>query len=177
MEIGKKIKRLRIANGLTLEELANRSELTKGFLSQLERDLTSPSVSTLQDIVEALGTSMHDFFNEEEQEQITFGIDDFFINEQEGYTINYIIPNAQKNSMEPILLNLEPNNLSKKLPPFEGEAFGYILQGNVFLHYGKVVYKLKKGETFYLEGNQTHYLENKGTSLAKILWITNPPVF
>ncbi len=50
MDIGSKIKRLRQANGLTLEELANRSELTKGFLSQLERDLTSPSVATLEDI-------------------------------------------------------------------------------------------------------------------------------
>ena len=42
MDIGAKIKRIRLSNQLTLEELANRSELTKGFLSQLERDLTSP---------------------------------------------------------------------------------------------------------------------------------------
>ena len=55
--ISSKVKRLRQANGLTLEELANRSELTKGFLSQLERDLTSPSVATLEDILEALGTN------------------------------------------------------------------------------------------------------------------------
>ena len=47
MDIGAKIKRIRLSNQLTLEELANRSELTKGFLSQLERDLTSPSVATL----------------------------------------------------------------------------------------------------------------------------------
>ena len=46
MDIGAKIKRIRLSNQLTLEELANRSELTKGFLSQLERDLTSPSVAT-----------------------------------------------------------------------------------------------------------------------------------
>lgn len=64
MDIGSKIKRLRQANGLTLEELANRSELTKGFLSQLERDLTSPSVATLEDILEALGTNLQEFFSE-----------------------------------------------------------------------------------------------------------------
>ena len=51
MNIGSKIKRLRIANQLTLEELANRSELTKGFLSQVERNLTSPSITTLEDIL------------------------------------------------------------------------------------------------------------------------------
>ena len=51
MEIGKKIKELRLRNNLTLEELASRSELTKGFLSQVERDLTSPSIATLEDIL------------------------------------------------------------------------------------------------------------------------------
>ena len=58
MDIGHKIKQLRIQKGLTLEELASRSELTKGFLSQTERNLTSPSIATLNDIVEALGTSL-----------------------------------------------------------------------------------------------------------------------
>ena len=65
MDIGHKIKQLRIQKGLTLEELASRSELTKGFLSQLERNLTSPSIATLNDIVEALGSSLSDFFKEE----------------------------------------------------------------------------------------------------------------
>ena len=62
MKIGKKLKELRTQNGLTLEELANRSELTKGFLSQLERDLTSPNISALENILEALGTNLADFF-------------------------------------------------------------------------------------------------------------------
>ena len=53
MDIGQKIRQLRTQNNLTLEELASRSELTKGFLSQVERNLTSPSVSTLEDILEA----------------------------------------------------------------------------------------------------------------------------
>ena len=80
MDIGAKIKRIRLSNQLTLEELANRSELTKGFLSQLERDLTSPSVATLENILEALGTNLKDFFSEDEDEQIVFSKDDFFEN-------------------------------------------------------------------------------------------------
>ena len=51
MEIGVKIKQLRLQRGLTQEELAARTELTKGFISQLERDLTSPSIATLMDIL------------------------------------------------------------------------------------------------------------------------------
>ena len=64
MEIGVKIKQLRQQRGLTQEELAARTELTKGFISQLERDLTSPSIATLMDILEALGTDVASFFRE-----------------------------------------------------------------------------------------------------------------
>ena len=53
LEIGDKIRRLRIEKQLTQEELANRCELSKGFISQVENDLTSPSIATLIDILEA----------------------------------------------------------------------------------------------------------------------------
>ena len=60
--IGSKIRALRIKNGLTQEELANRSELSKGFISQVESEQTSPSIATLVDILECLGTNLRDFF-------------------------------------------------------------------------------------------------------------------
>ena len=60
-DIGRRIRQLRVKNGLTLEELASRTELTKGFLSQLERNLTSPSIQTLEDINEQnKGTYVHE---------------------------------------------------------------------------------------------------------------------
>ena len=94
MDIGKKIRQLRLQNDLTLEDLASRSELTKGFLSQLERNLTSPSISTLEDILEALGTNLSEFFHEEEEEQIVFTQKDFFVDTREEYQIEWIVPNA-----------------------------------------------------------------------------------
>ena len=62
MDIGKKIKELRILKGLTQEELADRAELTKGFISQIERNHTSPSIATLVDILQCLGTDLKNFF-------------------------------------------------------------------------------------------------------------------
>lgn len=108
MNIGYKLKTLRIAKGLTQEELADRSELSKGFISQLERDLTSPSISTLVDILQCLGTNLKDFFNDEEDEQIVFRQTDYFEKKDDelGNIIEWIIPNAQKNEMEPIRLTL-----------------------------------------------------------------------
>lgn len=62
MEIGEKIKRLRLKCGLTQEELADRAELSKGFISQLERDLASPSIATLSDVLECLGSTLSEIF-------------------------------------------------------------------------------------------------------------------
>lgn len=177
MDIGGKIKMLRQANGLTLEELANRSELTKGFLSQLERDLTSPSITTLEDILEALGTNLQEFFSEKPAEQIVFKKDDFFVNEQDDYIISYIIPNAQKNDMEPILIEIAPGKQSMTLDPHEGQEFGYVVQGKVKLVYGENEFVLKKGETFYLKGLVSHYLVNDSETKAKVIWVSTPPVF
>ena len=168
VEIGRKIKQLRIQKGLTLEELASRSELTKGFLSQLERELTSPSIATLNDIVEALGSSLAEFFKEEEQEQLVFHKKDFFVDEREIYTINWIVPNTQKNAMEPILIELPQGGDSFVMDPHSGEEFGYVLEGAIILH---------KGETFYLSGKSRHYLKNEKKTTAKVLWVSTPPLF
>lgn len=62
MDIGNRLKELRVLKGLTQEELADRSELSKGFISQLERNLTSPSIATLMDILQCLGTTIGEFF-------------------------------------------------------------------------------------------------------------------
>ncbi len=177
MQIGEKLKRLRVKNQLTLEELANRSELSKGFLSQVERNLTSPSIATLADILEALGTTLGEFFAEEKDEKIVFKSSDFFVNEQENYRVSYIVPNAQKNCMEPILLELGRGGRSEELSPNEAEEFGYVLQGKVTLHYGEITLAVKKGQTFYFKGDRTHYISNDGDGTAKVIWVSNPPTF
>lgn len=177
MDIGKKLKELRLQNDLTLGDLASRCELTKGFLSQVERNLTAPSIATLEDILEALGSSLSEFFHEEEDRQIVFQTEDFFVDEKEDYQIEWVIPNAQKNSMEPILLTLHPHRESQKMLAFQGEEFGYVLKGNITIVCGGRKYKIKSGETFYMDGSKSHYLYNHGNSDAKVLWITTPPMF
>ncbi len=177
MEIGSKIKNLRVLKGLTQEELANRAELSKGFISQVERDLTSPSIATLIDILQCLGTNISDFFNDTDDDQIVFGKNDYFektdveLNNQ----IQWIIPNAQKNIMEPILLTLEAGGSTYPDNPHEGEEFGYVLQGSVTLHIGAKTLRAKKGESFYFTSDKKHYITSK--SGAVLLWVSSPPSF
>ena len=177
MKIGAKIKELRTRNGLTLEELASRSELTKGFLSQLERDLTSPSISTLEDILEALGTNLSEFFQSTPEQQIIFGKNDFFVDERDKHTVEWIVPNAQKNEMEPIRITIHPGCTSFIMKANEGQEFGYVLNGQVELVIGKKVYSMKAKETFYLNGARSHFIRNKGKKDAVLLWIATPPMF
>ena len=179
MDIGKRMKELRIQYGLTQQELADRSELTKGFISQLERNLTSPSITTLMDILQCLGTSIGEFFNEAPDEQIVFGKQDYFVKEDTEYKneIKWIIPNAQKNTIEPIYLTLQAGGSTCPDTPHEGEEFGYVLQGAVSIHLGNKTYKAKKGETFYLIPNKSHYLKNPSKTPAQVLWISSPPSF
>ena len=177
MKIGKRIRQLRIRNGLTQAELASRCELTKGFVSQLENDLATPSLPALNDIVEALGTNMSAFFSEEKEPRLVFGKDDFFEDAREDYTVSWVVPDAQKNTMEPIILTLNPHGSSQVMMPHEGEEFGLVLSGSVCLINGGKKHRVKKGETFYIRGDQEHYLQNDTASAARVLWITTPPLF
>ena len=177
MDIGGKVRQLRMQKGLTLEELAGRSELTKGFLSQLERNLTSPSIESLGDILEALGTNLSEFFAEERDDQIRFGAQDFFVDERDTCTVRWIVPNAQKNRMEPILLELPEGGRSFEVSPHSGEEFGCVLDGTVVLVTDGERTVLRKGETFYLHGRSFHSLINEHKTAARVLWVSTPPLF
>ena len=177
MDIGNKLKQLRILKGLTQEELADRAELSKGYISQLERNLTSPSIATLMDILQCLGTSIGEFFNEEPEEQVVFGKSDYFekVDAESGCSVTWIIPNAQKNRMEPILLTLEPGGSTCPDTPHEGEEFGYILSGSVSIHLGGRIHRAKKGESFCYACDRQHFLTSKAG--ATLIWVSAPPNF
>lgn len=179
MNIGEKIKQLRIKNSLTQEELAGRCELSKGFISQLERDLTSPSIATLMDILESLGTNLKDFFNESVNEKVVFRKDDVFTKEDKdsGYVIHWLVSNAQKNTMEPILIKIAPGGSSEIDNPHEGEEFGYVVSGGVIVLLGAQKFKVRKGECFYFKPTTAHKIVNAAKSESVVLWVSSPPNF
>ena len=178
MELGERIRDLRLSVGLTQEELADRCELTKGYISQLENDLTSPSIATLIDILSALGTDLKEFFSDDEQEEkVTFNKNEFIEKVTEQYVQNWLVPNAQKNTMEPLHIKLFSGCKTDEDFPHEGEEFGYVLEGKIAIVLGNKHYKCKKGEAFYYQANKPHYVLNKGKGKARFLWISTPPNF
>lgn len=180
MDIGEKLRQLRLQRGLTQEDMADRCELSKGFISQVERNLASPSIATLTDMLECLGSSLSQFFKEDKNEKTVFAPQDMFVKEdEEGLrgAITWLVPDAQKNSMEPILVEMNEGGATYPLPPHEGEEFGYVLQGSVCLMMGEKKIRVRTGCSFCIHPRESHYLVNAGKTKARVLWISNPPIF
>lgn len=177
MQLGTKIKDMRLQLNLTQEELADRCELTKGYISQLENDLTSPSIATLGDILDALGSSFSEFFREEKNEKVVFAENDYIEKESDGLVQNWLVPNAQKNLMEPLSVELAPHASTAEDVPHEGEEFGFVLDGKITLTLGKKKYVCHKGESFYYSADRTHRISNESNTKAKFIWISSPPNF
>ena len=177
MDIGAKIKQMRNQKSLTQEELADRCELTKGYISQLENNVNSPSIATLTDILSALGSNLSEFFREEPEEKVVFSKEEFIEKDADGVLWNWLIPNAQKNMMEPVLVELSEGAETSGDIPHEGEEFGYVLDGKIAIVLGNKYHICKKGEAFYYTANKPHSILNKGKNKAKFIWISTPPNF
>lgn len=179
MDIGAKIKQLRLLNGLTQQELADRSELSKGYISQLEKNIVTPTIATLQDILTGLGTNLAEFFSGTYASQIVFKKKDMFTknDENEGRQIVWVVPDCQKNAMEPIIMTLQPGGVSYEDDPHEGEEFGYVLEGSVKLEINEKKHTVTKGQSFYFKSDAKHVIRNTTSKKAVVLWVSTPPSF
>ncbi len=177
MELGAKIKDLRVKNGLTQQELADRTELSKGYISQLETEVTSPSIATLADILQCLGTTLGEFFSNESARQVVFDEGDMFVSKNDDVTITWLVPDSQRNDMEPILVELEEGAKTATENPHAGEEWGYVLDGIADLHIGDRCYTVKKNMSFYFAAEKPHYVENTHKRPLKFIWVSTPPSF
>jgi transcriptional regulator with XRE-family HTH domain len=180
LKIGERLKRLRMTNSLTQEELASRADLTKGYISQLENDATSPSIATLKDIVDVFGISMHEFFAEASTgADVVFGADSRVQStaDDDGIKVELLVPGAQNREMDPALVTIEPGEEMDQQDYHEGEEFGYVLSGKIQLQLDERLYTVKKGECFYFSSDKRHSVKNTGKTEAKILWVVTPPTF
>jgi transcriptional regulator with XRE-family HTH domain len=169
---------MRQAKSLTQEELASRAGLTKGFISQVERNLTSLSVESLLSILDALDQKASTFFEEGIAEKIVFGADDRVDLEKEHVDkFQILVPAAQNRLMDPALMALAPGEKTEEEEPHEGEEFGFVLAGSLEVTLGVKTYKVRRGECFYFKASRKHYLANRRKIGALVLWVSSPPYF
>lgn len=172
MEIGKKIKNLRLKKGLTQEELGERTDLSKGYISQLERDLSSPSLETFFSILEVLGCQPHEFFDQDTMVQkVVYKKEDYtnYCDEEKGYHIEWLVHESNEKEMEPIRLILEKKGEFKEFEPSLSETFGYVLKGAVIVQIGQRTYEAKEGETIYFQAAEEHKMFNAYDGVTELI--------
>ncbi len=180
--IGKTIKDLRSKRGLTLDEVAEKSGCTPGFLSQIERNKAVPSITTLYAIAQALRVQVSDFFPDGVSAAKVVRHDRRESFHFEGSAIAYAslttkFPHA---ALGAFLMTIKP--ASQALPTDEarahpGEEFFYVLDGVLRLWIGDAFYDLYPGDSVYYRSNVKHRLENRGNQNVVVLGMITPSVF
>jgi len=165
---------LRLARGLTQEELAERTDLSRSFISQLESDKTSPSIETLEIILRALGTDLKHFFSDMEEEKIVFkkGERVPVYDLPEGVKMEYIMVGVEDKPIDPMVVELEPGAQTEEEDYHEGYEFGFVVEGRIDLYLDGQRYRLRKGDAFYYKADKKHYVKNPDKKKkASLIWI------
>ncbi len=172
MKIGARVRRLRKLRGLTIEELANNADLTKGFISQLERDITVPSVLNLKQVVEVLGLDLGTFFSEiDENEKNIYQAKDRIIDiDLEDYKVANLIPKLRYLEMNPQLLTLMPLAIYES-DYEENEGFGFVVKGKIELTIEAETRTINRGGCFYVFFDNHIRVKNLSKKAAEILWV------
>lgn len=179
MELGEKIRGLRHSQKMSIEQLAEKTGLSKGLISQIERDITGPSVASLWKISKALNVTMNYFFDEfEETNQVVRK------NERKKIAIKkanrsyeLLCPNL-KNAIEMLWIEIEPFNCSTEdLISHEGEECGVVIKGTLRVLSGEKTYDLNEGDSIYLDSTIPHRYVNVGNEISVSVWAMVPPSF
>lgn len=176
MEINKKIKELRVAKSLTLENLAKITNLTKGYLSKIERSPTPPPFSTLETIARGLDVNVNDFFEKPADAQKSRNIDivrksrnSNLIQSSGGYAYRTLINNSHNKYMSPFLIEI-PQGATGNLK-HDSEEFISVISGEIELIYEGVTYHFSCGDSFYLDSRIKHKFINHLKENAVLLAI------
>jgi len=179
--IGDKIRGQRQQRRLTLQELSELTGLSKPLLSQIENEQVVPPLGTLLKISRGLKVDIHFFFEDEGDRQklvVTRGeelrpdLQRQAVNaENRPYTYHSLAQGMRQKNMEPFLVEVENAIWDDKLFfRHDGEEeFLYVLEGEIDLHYGSEIYRLKAGDSVYYDSSQPHGLVSVGNCKARIV--------
>ncbi|MGR8921346.1 MAG: cupin domain-containing protein [Gammaproteobacteria bacterium] len=180
--LGDKLRALRKSRGLTLKAVADASGISIGHLSELERDLASPSVKMLHDISRALGVSISWFFDGDESDTaalqyVVRGAERARIRFGEGIT-DYKLNSAAVRRLGLLHSVFAPGASSGEEPyTHDGEEAGVVLTGALELWIDGHALVLEAGDSFSFPSTLPHRYRNSGDSEAVVVWAMTPPSY
>ena len=180
IDLGARIRALRLARGETLRALAGQAGVTESFLSQVERGVASPSIASVQRIARALDTSIAELFAERERvgevvraaerRRVTYpglgAIDEFLTRSPDG-------------RLQVILSTIEPGGGTgdEAYSHESDEEVVVVLEGELDLWVGEEHYRLHAGDAVTHASRVPHRNTNPGPGIARVLFCITPPSF
>ena len=146
-EIGKRIKKIRLSKKLTLQDVANKTGLSSGYLSKLEKSKKSPPISTLISIAAAFDV-----------------------------TVSVSLVYAFKGRlMEPYILRVPKGDIRPHFFQHEGQEMLYVIKGSGLFHYGEKEFSVEPGDSIYFDASVPHLGEsNTDEDLVMLMVTVNP---
>ena len=172
IDIGARIKQLRQINGLAQADLAERAGLTKGAISQIERNITSPSIANLLQILDALSETPSSFFADADEEKVLFRKNDALPSDVSGYeSFETLLPKSRYRTVVAYRASIRSGREALLEPAQEAENYVFVLAGRLGLRLGKATYLARKGESLYFRGETEFAFSNKAKTPVDFLWV------
>jgi len=174
-DLGSAIRAMRKKQKLSLKDVAEKTDLTISHLSQIERNLASPSLITLQKIANALGYPISSFFENPQftsahlpkEAQRTIQL-------HPGTTIRFLVNNTgNKNQIGAYVAEI--TELADEITIHPGAKLVYVLEGEFIFHIAQKEFHLSKGDSLFFNGNVPHWMSNKSKEKLKLFVATTPP--
>jgi transcriptional regulator with XRE-family HTH domain len=181
-DLGSQIRDLRRAKGLNLSDLSRLTGKSIGYLSQVERNLSEPTLRGLQDLSNALGVQIGYFFHEtepvpaDEQGLIVRKNRRKRLNYHNGVVDHLLSPNLS-GQLELLLAEFEPGYSSGDSITHKGEEAGLVLSGALDIWIGDKRFSLQEGDSFTFNSSTPHRFENNRTDKTVVVWAITPPTY
>jgi len=180
--IGEKVKYLRQERNMTLKDLSEQTGLSTGFLSQLERGMTSIAVDSLNQMASILGVDLSYFFpkvQSSEQMVLRYQERKLFQVENEKYMHYHLSNEIASKNMLPRLIEILPGENDETINAYghEGEEFVYVLEGCLTLFIGEEKHILYPRDTAHYASTKEHNWANYTNQVVKILVVSSPNPF
>jgi transcriptional regulator with XRE-family HTH domain len=179
MNVGMKVKKLRTEKGITLKELSEESELSIGFLSQLERGLTTIAVDSLENLADILEVHLSYFFDypHKRKEIVLRSYEQEIMDVEEGGFIKYSLStNLEDKQLVPRLVEILPQKQEEEIVSYkhQGEEFAYVLEGILTVYIDGERHEVYPGDSLHMNSNITHNWANYTNKKVKVLSVNTP---
>lgn len=173
--IGLQLRDLRKKSGLTLAELSRQTGLSIAFISNVERNLCSPTLDNLQRICSSLNISLIKLFENQSTESKAIRKSQRDVIFEQKNLIRYEAINFGPSRMDGLVITVEPHCQYEKKWTHAYDEIGLVLEGELTIHFSDSEFVLYKGDAFYIDAMTEHSLSNHSEKPCSSYWVKQGP--